>query len=157
MTPGSGTSGTGVPATPAPRPVSYLTPRGLRVGLARSGAARPRRQAPDPAAGRRQVAERLRDPVERRHQPRLHQPRSDVRELGDVFRRAARARVSDQADALGALLTQMHRRFHVPLSPIDYAVVSSPSGEAPQWVIFVKNASHQGYLAPLGGGTIKPI
>ena len=60
-------------------------------------------------------------------------------------------------NVLGSLMTQMHRRFHVPLSRVDYAVVSSPSGQAPQWVVFVKNASHQGYIAPLAGGTLKPI
>ena len=60
-------------------------------------------------------------------------------------------------NVLGALLAQLHRRFHVPPSRIDYAVVSSAAGETPEWVIFVKNASHQGYIAPLSGGTIQPV
>ncbi len=157
VTPGSGTSGTGVPATPAPRPVSYLTPHGLRVGLAR--------------------LERLAHGA--KHLTLL---RVDAKSLSayatrsngaisHVFISPGVTSVSSatysgerpvpvsqiKPNVLGALLTQMHRRFHVPLRRIDYAVVSSPSGEAPQWVIFVKNASHQGYLAPLGGGTIKPI
>lgn len=60
-------------------------------------------------------------------------------------------------NVVGALVAQMHRRFHVPASRIDYMVVSTPTGQPPDWVVFVKNASHQGYIAPLDGGTLRPI
>ena len=36
-------------------------------------------------------------------------------------------------------------------------VVSSPTGQPPEWVVFVKSASHQGYVAPLDGGTLRPV
>jgi len=152
-TPGSGTTAT----TPAPPPVSYLTPHGLRVGLARVQRL---------AHGTKQLtllrvdSKSLTAYATRSHGAMTH-----------VFISAGVTFVSPQnytgeqpvpvskirPNVLGALIAQMHRRFHVPLSRIDYAVVSSPSGEPPQWLIFVKNVSHQGYVAPLGGGALRRI
>jgi hypothetical protein len=58
---------------------------------------------------------------------------------------------------LGSLVTQLHRRFGIPPSRIDYAVVSSPSGLPPQWLLFVKNASHQAFAAPVSGGALTKL
>ena len=50
VAPGSGTTATSGSATPAPRRVSYLTPHGLRVGLAEVGDSRTARSR-SPSSG----------------------------------------------------------------------------------------------------------
>ncbi len=156
-TPGSGTTATTGPATAAPRAVSYLTPHGLRVGLA---------EVKRLAHGAKQVTLlRLdaRSLITYATRPNGALSQVDITPAG-TFVSAANdsgerpVPISKiKPNVLGALMTQMRRRFHVPLSRIDYVVVSSPSGQPPQWLVFVRNASHQGYIAPLGGGTLQPI
>jgi hypothetical protein len=155
-TPGSG-NGTTSPATVAPRPVSYLTAHGLRAGLA---------EVKRLSHGAKEVTLlRLdgRSLITYATRPNGSESQIDI-SPGGTFVSSANdsgerpVPVSKiKPNVLGALMTQMHRRYHVPLSRIDYAVVSSPAGEAPSWLVFVKNASHQAYAAPLEGGTLKPI
>ncbi len=157
VAPGSGTTATSGSATPAPRRVSYLTPHGLRVGLAEvTRLAHGAKQVTLLRVDGRSLITYARRPNGAMTHVVISPGVTFV--TSENYTGEQPVPVSKiKPNVLGALMTQMHRRFHVPLSRIDYAVVSSPSGQAPQWVVFVKNASHQGYIAPLAGGTLKPI
>jgi hypothetical protein len=152
--PGGSTTGGG--GTSAPRPVAYLTPRGLRAGLTHVARL---------AHGAKLTLLRVDARTLSVYATRPNGQTSHIylspavtfvspaAKPGEVPVRASSIRPS----VLGELIAQLHRRFGVPAGRIDYMVVSSPSGQPPQWVAFVKNRSHQGYVAPLGGGAWRPI
>ncbi len=58
-------------------------------------------------------------------------------------------------NTLASLVTQLGRRYHV--RHVDYAVLTSPPGLAPAWILFAKNAAHTGYQATLSGQGLRPL
>jgi hypothetical protein len=52
---------------------------------------------------------------------------------------------------VGRLVAEMGRRFHVPARRIDYMVISSPPGLPAQWIVFSTAPSHPGFAATLSG------
>ena len=56
-----------------------------------------------------------------------------------------------------ALRRHMIEEEHVPASRIDYMVISSPPGLAPQWIVFSKAPSHPGFAATLSGAGLHRI
>ncbi len=142
--------------TPAPRAVTYLTPRGLRAGLAHVARL---------AHGAKLTLLRVDARTLSVYATRPNGTTSHIY-LSPSVTFVSPASASGERpipasqirpNVLGALLAQLHRRFGVVARRVDYAVVSTSSGQPPQWVIFVKNASHTGYIAPLGGGTLTRI
>jgi hypothetical protein len=145
----------GATTTPATS-VSYLTPGGLRAGLAHV-----ERLAP----GARLSLLRLDDhslsvtAVQRHGGSKLiylgpngtfvtaTQSAGEVPVSISTIRPAVVAR----------LIAEMRTRFHVPARRIDYIVLSSPQGSSPSWVIFTKAPSHPCYSATLSGAGLTRI
>ena len=59
--------------------------------------------------------------------------------------------------AIGRIVADLHRRFHVPANRIDYIVLTSAPGSPPTWFAFTKTAAHTGYQASLSGGGLKRL
>ncbi|MFL5824009.1 MAG: hypothetical protein ACJ764_11260 [Solirubrobacteraceae bacterium] len=53
--------------------------------------------------------------------------------------------------AIARIIAGMRARFHVPVSRIDYIVLSTPPGLPAQWIVFSKAPGHPGYTATLSG------
>lgn len=53
--------------------------------------------------------------------------------------------------AVPRIVAAMKRQFHVPPSRIDYMVLGTFAGSAPEWVAFSKAPSHPGFAASLDG------
>lgn len=149
----TGGGGTDAPAQPqvTPRPVHYLTPHGLRAGLARVAHIAHGGKLTLLRIDARTLNVYATRPDGRTSQIYLGPTVTFVTPAAAPGERPLPAS-SIRPAVLGSLLAQLHRRFGVPASRIDYVVVSSPSGQPPRWVLFVRDAAHQGYVAPLGGG-----
>jgi hypothetical protein len=147
---------TASPSPAAPRPVSYLTPAGLRAGLAHL-----KRLVPGAsvillrldanslnatAVGRNGVAKQV-----------YFSP------TGTFVTSAAAAGERPvplsqvRPAAVARIVSGMRSQFHVPASRIDYMVISSPPGLAPQWIVFSKAPSHPGFAATLSGAGLHRI
>ena len=146
------------PRTPAPtrRPVSYLTPSGLRSGLAHL-----KRLVPGASVILLRIdAKTLSATAVGRH--------GVVKQI--YFSPAVTSVISATAagerpvplsqvrpSVVARLVSEMGSRFHVPASRIDYMVISSPPGLPPQWILFSKAPSHPGFAAALSGAGLHRI
>jgi hypothetical protein len=61
------------------------------------------------------------------------------------------------ASAVGRIVLDMGRRFHIAPSGIDYMVISSPPGLEARWVVFSKAPARHGFSATLGGANLTPL
>ncbi len=142
-----------IPATPTPAParsVSYLTPRGVRAGLARISKLAP---------GARLTLLRV-DGHSLSAIATLHGRGAKLIYFGPTGTTVTGTASPGQdpialsqirPNVVGRLMAAMHARFHVPASRIDYMVISSPPGLSPHWIIFSKAPARHGYSAALGG------
>ena len=148
------TTPTGTPAPPSgtkpAKPVSYLTTPGLRAGLARIA-----HMAPGARVALVRIAEGTLSAT-------VKLPNGNIKEL--IFAPTGTFTVSvptlgERAiplsqispRAVARLIAGMRARFHVPVSRIDYIVLSTPPGVPTQWVVFSKAPGHPGYTARLNG------
>jgi hypothetical protein len=146
---GSGTNSPGTPAPSRARHVSYLTPAGVRAGIAHL-----KRVVP----GARVVLFR----IDAKSLSATAVGRHGAKEVyfGPTATLVTSAPATGERPVpisqvrpavVGALVAQMNRRFHVPPRRIDYIVISSPAGLPTQWIVFSKARSHPGFAATLTG------
>jgi hypothetical protein len=146
---GSSTTAPATSAPSAPHHVSYLTPAGVRAGIAHL-----RRVVP----GARVVLFR----IDAKSLSATAVGRHGAKEVyfgptGSLVSSAPATGerpvpISQVRPAVVAtLIAQMNRRFHVPPRRIDYMVISSPPGLPTQWIVFSKAPSHPGFAATLTG------
>ena len=153
--PTSGPPSTSTP-TPTPaktKPVSYLTPNGLRAGLAEVKKAAP---------GAGLTLLRL-DAKSFIANTALRDGSGKSISLGPsgtyvftISTAGARpvALSAVNPDAVGRLTTELNHRFHVHPNQIDYVVMYSAKGTPAQWFIFTKVRSPQQLSADLSGGDL---
>jgi hypothetical protein len=142
--------------TPAPVQTSYLTPHGLRAGLAHIEKLAP---------GARLSLLRLDD---HSLSTTAFAPRGGSKLISfsptGTFVTSTPGTGQEpvpisqiRPSVIARLLGEMRTRYHVPARRIDYIVLSSPQGSSPSWVIFTKAPSHPGYLATLSGAGLHRI
>ena len=152
---GSSTPSPATPGPTTPRNVSYLTPTGVRAGIAHlkrvvpgAGVVLFRIDATSlsaTAVGRHVAKEVYFGPTATFV---TSAPATGERPVPISQVRPA---------VVGALVAQMNRRFHVPPRRIDYMVISSPAGLPAQWIVFSKAPSHPGFAATLTGAGLHQL
>jgi hypothetical protein len=155
VAPTSGAPSTSTP-TPAPartKPVSYLTPNGLRSGLAEV-----KKAAPGAALtllrldARSFIAEAaLRNGGDK--EISLGPSGTNVFTINTPGARAV-ALSAIKPDAVGRLTAELNHRFHVHPNQIDYLVIDPAAGVPPRWFIFTKVRSPNQLSANLSGGDL---
>ncbi|HUO72249.1 MAG TPA: hypothetical protein VMU39_15885 [Solirubrobacteraceae bacterium] len=145
---------TTAPATPPV--VSYLTPRGLRAGLAHV-----ERIVPGARLALLRIDDRSLSTTAVVHggAPKLvyFSPAATM-VTGTASTGQTPIAISQiRPGAVGRIIAAMRARFHVPPSQIDYMVISSPPGLAPHWIIFSKEPARRGYSATLSGSNLTPL
>ncbi len=140
-------------ATLAPRHVSYLTAAGARVGLAQIA-----RRAPGARVSLVRIAAASISAT-----ARLPNGSSELIALLPTGPLVAATPSSGQRSlpikqirpgVVARLVAAIRTRFHVPVSRIDYMVLSSPVGLPIHWILFTKAPSHPGYSASLSGSNL---
>ena len=155
VAPTSGAPSTSTP-TPAPartKPVSYLTPNGLRAGLAEV-----KKAAPGAALtllrldARSFIAEAaLRNGGDK--EISLGPSGTNVFTINTPGARAV-ALSAIKPDAVGRLTAELNHRFHVHPNQIDYVVIDPAAGVPARWFIFTKVRSPNQLSANLSGGDL---
>ena len=150
----SGSSGSSSASPAPPRPVNYLRASGLRAGLARV-----RRIVP----GARLTLLRVDSDSLSVNASRPGHGSKQIY-FGPAGTSVSVTSSTGQipvpiskvnANVLASLVNQLTRRYHV--RHVDYAVLTSPPGLAPAWILFAKTAAHTGYQATLSGQGLRPL
>jgi hypothetical protein len=156
LAPPSAPPSTSTPATPPAKrgPVSYLTPNGLRAGLAEV-----KKLAPGAGLTLLRVDARsfLATAALRNGGGKsisLEPSGTFVFATGTAGAHPVPVSAI-KPNAMGRLTTNLNHHFHVRPNQIDYMVVSSASGA--EWFIFTKVRSHQQFSASLNGGDLTAI
>jgi hypothetical protein len=156
--PTSGPPSTSTP-TPTPaktKPVSYLTPNGLRAGLAEVKKAAP-------GAGltllRLDAKSFIANTALRNGSGKSISLGPSGTYVVTISTAGARpvALSAVNPDAVGRLTTELNHRFHVRPNQIDYVVMYSAAGAPAEWFIFTKVRSPQQLSANLSGGDLTAI
>jgi hypothetical protein len=151
----------GPPSTPTPtpaktKPVSYLTPNGLRAGLAEVKKAAP-------GAGltllRLDAKSFIADTALRNGSGKSISLGPSGTYVFTISAAGARpvALSAVNPDVVGRLTTELDHRFHVGPNQIDYVVMYSAVGAPAEWFIFTKVRSPQRLSANLSGGDLTVI
>jgi hypothetical protein len=144
-------STTGTPSPGPARAVSYLTPAGVRAGIAHLKRIVPgarvilfrvdAKTLSATAVGRHGAAKQI-----------YFSPSTTFISSATASGQRPVPLSQVRPGVVGRLVAQMRSRFHVPPSRIDYMVISSPQGLPAQWIVFSKAPSHPGFAATLSGG-----
>jgi hypothetical protein len=154
---GSNPSNPSNPSAPsAPRRVSYLTPSGVRAGIA---------HLKHVAPGAKVALLRIDSKSFNAIVVRPHHPTKEYYFGPGVSLTTSAPAVSERPvpisavrpSVVGKLIAEMRSRFHVPPNRIDYMVISSPPGLPTQWIVFTKAPSHPGYGATLSGAGLQKL
>jgi hypothetical protein len=153
---GSGGGSGGGGGSQAPKPISYLTASGLRAGLAHVA-----RLAPGGTFSLLRIDNHSLNVTASLRSGKIEQiyfgPNGTftvaVSATGQHGFPLSRVKVS----AVTRIEAAMRHKFHIPLSRIDYMVLSSPSGVPAEWVVFANTPSHPGFSASLSGTGLKRI
>ncbi len=147
-----------VPASPhaVVRPVSYLTSAGVRAGLAHVAKLVPgarldqvRLAATSLIASARLPGGALKEVVLEATGPFVTAGASTGERLVPLSAIKPRA--------VARIVAAMKSRFHIPVTKIDYLVLSSPAGAPTQWIVFAKTVGHPGFTATLNGDRLARI
>ena len=148
--------GSSSPSPTPPKPVSYLNPAAVRVGL---------RHVEQIAPGARLTLLRLdADSLDttavlpNRTLKLIHFGPTGTFVTAGADTGETPIPISQiRPSVVARLVVELGRRFHVPPSQIDYMVISSPQGSVPKWILFSKAPSHPGFSAALSGADLARI
>ena len=150
----SGSTGSSGASPAPPKPVNYLRAAGLRAGLTRIRRIEPGARltllrvdsdslsvnASRPGHGNRQI---------------YFGPSGTNVSVTSSTGQVPVPMSKVNPNALASLVSQLARRYHV--RHVDYAVLTSPPGLPPSWILFAKTAAHTGYSATLSGQGLRPL
>jgi hypothetical protein len=144
------------PSPKSAKPVSYLTPAGLRAGLAQVAKLEP---------GARLTVLRI-DADTLSATAMLRNGAAKEIYLGPTGPQVTTGAATGQRpipisqirpSVVGRLVVEMGRRFHVAPNRIDYMVITSPPGLPAQWILFSKAPAHPGFSATLRGTDLRAL
>lgn len=144
------------PAPRPPRPTNYFTPSALRAGLARLA-----HRFPGARVSNLRVDSTALDAF-------VFPRGGGVKDVhfaagaADVFSSSSpgetpMAIAKIPVGAVPRIVRAMKTQFHTPASRIDYIVLSTIPGLAPQWIAFSKAHSHPGFAANLDGSGLHAL
>lgn len=145
------------PATPgASKPVSYLTPAGVRAGLRLLARRVPgaRLDQVRLAATSLIASARLRTGAFREV---VIGPTGTIVTSGASTGERLFSFSAISPGAVARIVSEMRHRFHVSASQIDYMVTAPTFAGGTQWVLFAKTPGHPGFTAALTGERLRRL